>query len=135
MSSVKQLKLAQKNAAEQQQVILELEGIVNTIHRTEKTITDLKTELDGVNLKHQGRKTTQEDIAYLNDLLRCANRKLAWEKQLASLQKRTPAVLERLSVLMNDPKAPPADEMRAGMLRALQGVQAAMERLQNLKLD
>lgn len=53
---------------------------------------------------------------------------------MASLQERTPLILEKLSRLIDDPKNPPGEEMRAEMLRALQGVTAAMEHLQNVKL-
>src|SRR5213078_4284398 len=77
MSSLKQLKTEQKVAGQQLQVIQELETLVNDIERAETTINTLKTELDGVNAKHQGRKTTRDDIAYLTDLLKCANKKLA----------------------------------------------------------
>jgi hypothetical protein len=135
MSSLKQFKLAEKNTAEQRRVIIELQSLVKDIERCEKTITDLKTELEKVNLTHASRKTTREDIAYLEDLLKCAHKKLAWEKQIASLKKRTPALLERMATLINDPQAPPTDEMREGMLRALQGVQAAMERLEKVKIE
>jgi len=66
-----------------------------------------EAELEGVQAKYTTRKTTQQEIAYLTDLLKCANKKLGWEKQLASLQKRTPAVLDQLTTLMNDPANPP----------------------------
>ena len=135
MSSIKDLKLAQKAANEQQQVILELKTLVKDIERCEKTIVDLKQELDSVNSRHQGRRTTREDIAYLTDLLECARKKLAWEKNIASLQKRTPQLLDRMLKLINDPQNPPSEESRAAMLGFLQGVQAAMERLQNVKAD
>jgi hypothetical protein len=135
MSSLKQLKQAQKLAVQQQQVVGELDTLVRDIERCEKTIVELNTELQAVNVKHQGRKTTRDDIAYLNDLLRCANRKLAWEKQVASLQKRTPSVLERMANLMNDPTAPADEQTRAAILKGLQQVQAAMERLQSVKMD
>lgn len=125
----------EKSATQQREVILELHTLVKDIERCDKTIVDLKTELEAVNAKHQNRKTTREDIDYLTDLLRCANKKLTWEKQMASLQKRTPALLEKMSRLINDPKTPPADETRAEMLGALQGVQAAMERLQSAKVS
>ena len=69
MSSLKKLKLAQKSVLHQQQVILELEALVKDIERCEKTIIDLKTELETVNSTHQGRRTTRADIAYLTDLL------------------------------------------------------------------
>jgi len=134
MLSPKQLKLAEKSALEQRQVISELNTLVKDIDRCEKTITGLKSELEAVNLKHQGRRTTREDIAYLTDLLECAKKKLAWEKQMGSLQKRTPAILETMTRLMNDPQAPPAEETRAEMLRALQNIQAAMERLNQVKV-
>jgi hypothetical protein len=134
MSSIKQYKLAAKSAAQQQQVILELDGLVKDIERCEKTILDLKADLEEVNRQHAGRQTTREDIAYLEDLLKCAHKKLTWEKHIASLKKRTPATLERMAALLNDPAAPPAEELRAGMLRALEGVQAAMERLEKVKV-
>ena len=99
------------------------------------TIPTLKTELEEVNVKHQGRKTTREDIAYLTDLLRCANKKLAWEKQIASLQKRTPEIMDRMARLINDPSAPTDNAARTAMLASLQKVQASMERLQGVKVD
>jgi hypothetical protein len=40
-----------------------------------------------------------------------------------------------MAQLLNDPKNPPADVMRVEMLKALQGVQAAMARLQNMKTE
>ena len=135
MSSLKQYKLAEKSLAQQQQVIAELDLLVKDIERCEKTILDLKNELEAVNQKHQRRKTTRSDIAYLEDLLKCAHKKLTWEKHIASLKKRTPVLLQRMSALINDVQTPPAEEMRAGMLRALQRVQAAMERLENVKVD
>ena len=135
MSSSRSLKLEQKSLLQQQEVVLELDRLVKDIERCETTIQSLATELQEVNEKHKDRKTTREDIAYLTDLLRCANKKLAWEKQIASLQKRAPGILDRLTTLMNDPVNPPAEEMKAGMLRALQGVQAAMERLQQAKVN
>jgi chromosome segregation ATPase len=135
MSSIKDLKLAQKAANEQRQVILELKTLVKDIERCEKTIVELKQELENVNSRHQGRRTTREDIAYLTDLLECAKKKLAWEKNIASLQKRTPQLLDRMLKLINDPQNPPSEESRAGMLGSLQAVQAAMERLQNVKAD
>jgi hypothetical protein len=133
MPSLKELKLADKSVVLQQQVISELNTLVRDIERCEKTILDLQNELAAVNTKYPSPRTTRQDIAYLTDLLKCANKKLAWEKQIASMQKRTPATLEKMAQLLNDPKNPPADAMRVGMLRALQGVQAAMERLQSVK--
>jgi hypothetical protein len=134
MLSLKQLKLAEKSAAQQRQVVVELNTIVRDIERCDKTINDLKLELEAVNTKHAGRRTTRDDIAYLTALLDCAKKKLAWEKQIASLHKRTPEVLERMNRLINDPVAPMPDELRAEMLSALQRVQAAMEHLQSAKV-
>jgi hypothetical protein len=133
--SLNRLKLEKKGLARQQQVILAVNTLVDDIGRCEKTITELKTELEAVNVKHQGRRTTRDDIAYLTDLLECAKKKLNWEKHMASLQKRTPEILQEMSALINDPKNPPPDQVRAEMLRALQGVQAAMEQLHGVKVD
>jgi hypothetical protein len=135
MSSLKNYKLAAKRAVEQQQVVADLNALVKDIEGCENTIGNLKMELEAVNLKHRGRKTTRDDIAYLNDLLKCANKKLTWEKHIASLQKRTPVILQTMVTLINDPDAPPNDQTRAGMLQALQSVQAAMERLQQAKVS
>jgi predicted RNase H-like nuclease (RuvC/YqgF family) len=135
MSSLKNLKLAQKAAIQQQEVVHELNGLVDDIERCEKTIVALKAELEGVNERHKDRKTTREDIAYLTDLLKCANKKLTWEKHIASLRKRTPATLQRMSQMINDPKNPPSDELRAAMVKSLQGIQQAMERLQAVKVE
>ena len=135
MATLKQFKEAEKSATKQLQVTNELDALVKDIERCEKSIVDLSGELGAVNQKHAGRKTTREDIAYLEDLLKCAHKKLTWEKHMASLRKRTPDLLERMSKLANDPQSPPSDEIRAGMLRALQGVQAAMERLEKVKVE
>ena len=135
MLSIKDLKLAEKSVVLQQEVVTELNTLVRDIERAEKTILDLQTELAAVNTRYPSPRTTRQDIGYLTDLLKCANKKLAWEKQIASMQKRTPATLEKMAQLLNDPKNPPADEMRVHMLQALQGVQAAMARLQNMKTE
>jgi hypothetical protein len=127
--------MAEKRAAEQQRVILELNGLVKSIERCVKTITELKSELEEVNAAHQGARTTRQEIDYLTALLKCAHKKLAWEKQLASLQKRTPELLEQMGRLLNDPEAPPDDPFREEMLRALHGVQAAMERLHGVEVN
>lgn len=135
MLSIKGLKLAEKSVVLQQEVVRELNTLVRDIERAEKTILDLQTELAAVNARYPTPRTTREDVGYLTDLLKCANKKLAWEKQIASMQKRTPATLEKMTFLLNDPKNPPADEMRVQMLKALQGVQVAMARLQNMKTE
>ncbi|HEX4263785.1 MAG TPA: hypothetical protein VH597_05550 [Verrucomicrobiae bacterium] len=134
MTSIKDLKLAEKSIVRQQEVVSELNTLVRDIERCEKTIADLQNELAAVNARYPTPRTTRQDIGYLTDLLKCANKKLAWEKQIASMQKRTPATLEKMAQLLNDPKNPPADGMRVGMLQALQGVQAAMARLQGMKM-
>lgn len=133
MPTPKDFKLAEKAVLQQQQVVSELQTLIADIERCERTIVALQGELESVNERHAGRKTTREDVAYLTELLKCANKKLAWEKQIASLQKRTPDVLERLTTVANDIQNPPTEEVRTSMLRALEGVQSAMERLQTLK--
>src|SRR5215204_4579162 len=131
--SLKELRLADKSVAQQRQVIAELNSIVKDIERCERTITELQSELGAINSRFSGPRNTRQDIEYLTSLLNCAKKKLAWEKNLASLQKRTPQVLENMTSLLNDPKNPPADQTRMEMLRALQGVQSAMERLQSIQ--
>src|ERR1051326_7360918 len=120
MLSAKELKLQQKIAAQQRQVISELQALARDIERCEKSISSLKAELEAVNSKYQGPRTTRDDIGYLTGLLNCAKKKLAWEKQLISLQKRTPELLERMTALMHEPLAPPSEEVRAQMLDSLQ---------------
>lgn len=131
--SLKELRLADKSIAQQRQVVAELNGIVKDIERCERTITELQTELGAINSRFSGPRNTRQDIEYLTSLLNCAKKKLAWEKNLSSLQKRTPQVLETMTSLLNDPKNPPAEATRSEMLHALQGVQGAMERLQNVQ--
>ncbi|EEF59036.1 hypothetical protein [Pedosphaera parvula] len=135
MSSFKQLKQAEKAVLQQQEVVLELNALGRQVERCTETINALQAELAAVNAKYPATRTTGEDIAFLTDLLKCANKKLAWEKQIASLQKRTPAIMEKMSALLNDSKAPPTEQTRVEMLQALQTVQAAMDRLQNLNLS
>jgi hypothetical protein len=130
MSSLKQLKAEQKTAAHYQQVVEELNVLVKDVERCERTIMDLKAELATINTEHQNRKTTREDIAYLEALLDCAKKKLTWEKHLESLRKRTPPLLERMTALFNDPQHPASEETRSQMLSIMQTLQAAMERLQ-----
>jgi hypothetical protein len=133
MASIKDLKNEQKSLMLQQQVVAELNTLVKDIERCEKTILDLQSELNEVNTKYPSPRTTRQDVAYLTDLLKCAQKKLAWEKQIASMQKRTPATLQKMAQLLNDEKNPPADAMKVEMMKALQGVQAAMGRLQGMK--
>lgn len=135
MSSIRDLKLAEKSFLLQQQVVAELNTLVRDIERCEKTILDLQSELTAVNANYPSPRTTRQDVGYLTDLLKCATKKLAWEKQIASMQKRTPATLQKMAELLNDEKNPPADAMKVEMMRALQGVQEAMGRLQSLKTE
>ncbi len=132
MVSLRQIAAEEKGVARQRQVLSELNSIVRDIERCEKTMMDLQRELGEANTKYQRPRTTREDVAYLSILLACAKKKLGWEQQIGSLQKRTPSILEQLVALLNDPQAPPAAETRNQMLASLQRVQAAMERLQAL---
>src|SRR5262249_16327256 len=135
MSSLRHLKLAQKAAAQHQQVVRELNAMVLDIDRCEKTITALRADLDAANSKYPAQRNTREDIAYLSDLLECAKKKLAWEKQMASLQKRTPILLEKMNRLFNDSEHPPSQELRGEMLRSLQSAQASLERLKGPRVE
>jgi hypothetical protein len=133
MASSKALKLARKSVLQQRDMLQDLEALVKSIERGEKMIFELKEEMDAVNATHGDRKTTREDIAYLEDLLRCAKKKLAWEKQMESLSRRIPEALAQVTAVMNDPRNPPADDIRAHVLGSLQKVQAAMARLEEAK--
>jgi hypothetical protein len=135
MTSARQLKLEQKGTSQLQRAISELQKLAQDIGRCEKTISALQGELAAVNTKHANRQTTRDDIAYLTALLDCAKKKLGWEKQIMSLQKRTPVLLEEITRLMNDPKNPPPEELRAQVLESLQQVQATMERLQSARAE
>jgi len=130
MSSIRQLRIEEKNVAQQQRIIRELNDMVKDIERSEKMILALNRDLQVVNAKFQGPRNTRDDVAYLTSLLECAKRKLAWEKQITSLQKRTPSLMERMAAIIHDPKSPPSAQVRDQMLHALQAIQAAMERLQ-----
>jgi len=122
-------------AAEGRRVIAEVNRLAADIGRCERTITSVAADLNSVNAKYQGTRNTRDEVEYLKVLLDCAKRKLAWEKQLASLQKRTPAVLEKMAALLNDPQNPPADQTRVEILQALQKVQNAMARLQGIEVQ
>lgn len=135
MISSKQIKEADKSLLQQRHLITELNAVVKDIERCEATMAGLKTKLEEANAKFQGPRATREEIGYLTALLDCAKKKLAWEKQLASLQKRTPPLLQEMTAIMNDPRNPPAEEMRGQILQALQKIQAAMERLSAVKMD
>ena len=132
MSASKQIKEGQRAAQRHLMLIAELQELVADIERCEKTISNLQVELNAVNAKYSGQRTTKQDVEFLSVLLECAKRKLAWEKQIASLQKRTPELLERMTSFLNDPINPPSNETRAQILQSLQAVQATMERLQKI---
>jgi predicted nucleic acid-binding Zn-ribbon protein len=117
-------------AYQQQQLLVELSALARQIERCAETIQALQTELAAVNARYPAQRTTREDIAFLTDLLKCANKKLGWEKQIASLKKRAPVIMEKMSALLHDEKNPPPEQARLEMLQSLKAVQAAMERLQ-----
>jgi hypothetical protein len=129
MATQKQLKEAQRVAFQQQGIITELQTLVKDIDRCEKTIIDLKAEMEAVNTRHANRKTTQEDIHFLEDLLACAKKKLVWEKQLASLQKRTPDLMKRVESIVNHPESNPDERTREALLGSLNAVKAGIQRL------
>jgi chromosome segregation ATPase len=134
MSSLKEIKQADKIVIRQKQVLSELNEIAKEIERCEKTMSALQIELASVNSKFQGPRNTRQDVEYLTGLLNCAKKKLNWEKHLTGLQKRIPVVLESLTHLLNDPKNPPADQVRTDLSQSLHALQTAMERLQNIKV-
>lgn len=135
MTPAKSRRLARKSALRQQELVESLESLAKSIGRADTMIIELKDQMEAVNAKHANRKTTADDIDYLEDLLRCARKKLAWEQQMAKLSKRIPEVLEEVSAVMNDPVAPPADETRVVVVQLLQNVQQSMARLEQAKGD
>jgi hypothetical protein len=120
----------QIKAAEHRRLLVELQELAVSVSRCQETVTTLMTELDAANKKFHGQRSTQQEVEYLTILLACAKRKLAWEKQIASLQKRAPALLVEMTATLNDKDFPPSDELKTDMMRSLQIVQAALERLQ-----
>jgi hypothetical protein len=134
MSTSRNIKLEQRVALQQRELVGELQALVIDIERCEKTIHTLRGELEGVNARHSNRSTTQDDIAYLEDLLACARRKLVWEKQIASLQKRTPDLMQRVEALVNHPQSNPDEATREALMGSLKQVQAAMNRLNASKV-
>ncbi len=116
-------------AVERRRVLAEMNQLATDIARCERTITSVMTELTAVNAKYGGTRNTREEVEYLKVLLDCAKKKLSWEKQMGSLKKRAPAVLEDMTRIMNDTDHPPGEELKGEMLQALQAVQGALERL------
>jgi hypothetical protein len=121
---------AHLKAAERRRILVEVNQLATDIARCERTIGSVMTELNSVNAKYQGPRTTREEVEFLKVLLDCAKRKLAWEKQIASLKRRAPALLEHMTKIINDTDLPPSDELKMEMLQALQSIQAALQRLQ-----
>jgi hypothetical protein len=134
MTTSRQLKEARRVAFQQQGIITELQTLVRDIERCEKTIISLKAEMEAVNTKHAERKTTQEDIHFLEDLLACAKKKLVWEKQLASLQKRTPDLMKRVETAVNRPESNPDEKTREALLGSLNAVKAGIQRLSEARV-
>ena len=126
-------RLARKSALRQQGLIEDLQALARSIEKAEAMIVGLKEQMEAVNAKHETRKTTGDDIAYLEDLLQCARKKLAWEKQMAALSKRIPEILEEVTAVMNDPVAGPSDETRVIVVQLLNNVQQSMARLEVAK--
>ena len=135
MTSSRHFKLREKSLARQVQVIEELNRLGKDIERCERTIGELKNELEEVNSKFKTRASTREEIDYLTALLKVANKKLIWEKNMSSLQKRTPEIMSRVSELVNDPKSPLDDQEKASLVPSLNAVQAAMQRLAASKVE
>jgi len=125
---------AQIKAADRRRSLAALKQLAVDIGRCQETIASVLVELNSVNAKHQGPRSTRQEVQYLTVLLSCAKRKLAWEKQIASLQKRAPALLEEMTAVMNDTDFPPTEELKADMLNSLQSVREALERLQAAEL-
>ena len=117
-------------AAERRRVLAEVSQLAESIARCEKTIESVMTDLKIINTKYQGTRTTREEVEFLQVLLDCAKRKLAWEKQIASLKKRAPALVTALTNIMSDKDHPPSEELQSQMLRTLQLIQSALQRLQ-----
>lgn len=128
------LQKAQIKAAERRRVLGEMQQFAVSIDRCQETIASVMTDLKTANEKYQGERSTKQEVEYLTILLNCAKQKLAWEKQIASLKKRAPELLERMTGIMNDQEHPPSDELKAEILRALQVVQGALQRLQEYDL-
>jgi chromosome segregation ATPase len=120
----------QIKAAEHRRLLAELKELAVSVNRCQDTVTSLMAELNSANSKFQGQRSTQQEVEYLTILLACAKRKLAWEKQIASLQKRAPILLAQMTATLNDKDFPPTEDLKAEMMRSLQIVQATLEQLQ-----
>lgn len=130
MSADRFTQRAQIKATERRNALAELKELAVDIGRCQETITSVMVELNLVNAKYQGERSSRQEVEYLTMLLACAKKKLAWEKQIASLQNRAPQLLQRMSAIMTDPDYPPTEEVKAEMRQSLQNVQRALARLQ-----
>jgi hypothetical protein len=129
MSVDRYTQAAHVKAAERRRILADLQQLAADIGRCQETITSVMAELNAANAKYQGERSTKQEVEYLTIILACAKKKLAWEKQIASVQKRAPALLESMSGTMNDQEHPLSAELQAEMLQALQIVQGALGRL------
>ena len=129
MASSKALKLGRKSALSQRDVLVELDALMKSIARGEKMILELKEEMELVGTKHQHRKTTRDDIAYLEDLLRLREEEAGVGEPDGEPRQAHAGATRK--VLRDDERRqnPPDGEVRAGIMRALQSIQGAMERL------
>ncbi len=135
MSVNRYTEAANIKAAERRRVVNEVNQLAASIARCEKTISSVMADLNTVNTKYQGTRNTREEVEFLKVLLDCAKRKLAWEKQIASLKKRAPALVEAMTKIMSDKEHPPSEELQSEMLRSLQAIQSALQRLQAVEAD
>jgi hypothetical protein len=125
--------MSQVRAAERRRLLAELNQLAVDVGRCEKTIATVTADLSSANAKFAGERSTRQEVDYLTILLDCAKRKLALEKQIASLQKRAPSLLESMTAVLNDRDFPPSEELKAQMLQSLKSVQGALERLGSLE--
>jgi hypothetical protein len=133
MSVNRYIETANIKAAERRRILAEVNQLAAGIGRCEQTIASVMADLNVINAKYQGTRNTREEVEFLKVLLDCAKRKLAWEKQIASLRKRAPALVKAMAGIMNDKDHPPSEELKAEMLHVLQQVQGALQRLQALE--
>ena len=134
MSTARQIKTEQRVSGQQKGLVGELQALVKDLERAEKTVNSLKSELGSVAERHANRTTTQHEIAYLEDILACFRKKLVWEKQIASLQKRTPELMQRVEALVNHPQSNPDQETQDALMKSVLEVQASVKRLNESKL-
>jgi hypothetical protein len=130
MSVNRYTEAANIKAAERRRILAEVNQLADGIGRCEKTIASVMADLTAINAKFQGPRSTKDEVEFLKVLLDCAKKKLAWEKQIAALKKRAPAVVEAMTGIISDKEHPPSAELTGEMLRALQLIQSALQRLQ-----